>query len=706
MKFKMLTVALLAMSSAIFLPSYASASEQQDQTHTQHQKEKTQTVKNTPAVNDDTSSTLKQESEIIKKAESNQDKPVAKKSDISDLKVNKVWTLNQNMMSYSDLIDNIKAKNVKKVIFSSDLSEYSLVLIEMKDGEKFSSNIVFRSNFDNIVENPEYNIQIDVVDSLKNFVMSQYINHQTKMERFKSQAIYYSISAISWVLGVLGTMLQMIVVFGVVYYLIFKIMSKGSSGDEGGKVDPEDIDVGFDDVIGNASAKKDIEEVISFFKDDEKFKKFGLTMPSGVLLTGLPGNGKTMFAKAIAKECNATFFSASGSEFEEVFAGLGAKRVRSLFKKARKEKKAVIFIDEIDAVAKKRGGMNNYHEQTLNQILAEMDGFNSVNDDCKVLVVAATNRIEVLDEAILRPGRFDRKLVINKPLKEDRILIAKSYIEKAIKKSDGELSVDEKFDYEALGRLTSGFSGAEMKNIVDETLLLMVRDNKSILNNELFSTAKDKVLLGNRRTDIKMIEKEKKITAYHEIGHAVASLLLSTKESERTVEGVNIIPHEKSLGVTYSTEETDPILRSKQDILNDIIVLVAGRAAEDVFIGSVSTGASNDLERANLLAYEMLAVYGMSEDMPFLNISGYADRVSETTKHHIEKQISTILRDNYSFIKGKFEEMKEIFIDISEILIDREEIGKEEFYKVLETYNFAQFNPHYKAAEKQEEIEA
>lgn len=603
-----------------------------------------------------------------------------KSSDKKEDTPQKKWVKSQNKMAYNELIKNIDEKNVKLIIFSENFNDLNNIRLELKNGDKYRAAILQRIPFLEYLKSKD--IKIDLIENFSTLEEDQLKEADSVLTKYWNYTQYYTSIVFMKILDIGGAILQLLIIFGLLYYIMYKFLMSSKSGSVK-KINPEDIDVSFADIAGNQSAKEDIQETIDYFKNEDKYKKMGVPMQNGVLLEGPPGNGKTMFAKAIAKECGASFFNATGSEFEEMFAGLGAKRVRDLFKNARKAKKAVIFIDEIDSMAKKRGGINDYHEQTLNQLLTEMDGFKSKMNGVKVLVIAATNRKDVLDEAILRPGRFDRKLYIGKPTKKDRIEIFKIYVDKAINASNGELKLGD-IDYEAMGALTNGFSGAELKHLVDEALLLMIRENTFVLDKVVFRKAKDKVMLGNQRKDLEIRERERKITAYHEVGHAFASIVSSN--GNRVVEGITIIPHDKALGVTFNTETHDPVLKSKEEMYNELRILLGGRAAENVFFNSVTNGASNDLERANAMLYDMIVRYGMSNKLPLLNITSYAQYVSDKTKSDIEQEISETLNSLYENVQKLIKEHKDFFHEAVQILIDQEVIDKEEFINLCDKH--------------------
>ncbi|MBA3692675.1 MAG: ATP-dependent zinc metalloprotease FtsH, partial [Acidobacteria bacterium] len=362
--------------------------------------------------------------------------------------------------------------------------------------------------------------------------------------------------------------------------------------------------VTFKDVAGVEEAKEELQEIIEFLKDPQKFQKLGGKIPKGVLMVGPPGTGKTLLAKAIAGEANVPFFSISGSDFVEMFVGVGASRVRDLFEQGKKNAPCIIFIDEIDAVGRHRGaglgGGHDEREQTLNQLLVEMDGFES-NDG--VILVASTNRPDVLDPALLRPGRFDRRVVVGRPDVKGREAILKVHTRK--------IPLDEAVDINVIARGTPGFTGADLANIVNEAALSAARFNKKVVTMSDFEVAKDKVTMGAERKSMILSDEEKKLTAYHEAGHTLVGLKVPSADP---VHKVSIIPRGMALGVTMQLPEGDRHSYTKEHLTSQIAILMGGRIAEEIYLGAnnITTGASNDLERSTELARSMVCEYGMS----------------------------------------------------------------------------------------------
>lgn len=414
----------------------------------------------------------------------------------------------------------------------------------------------------------------------------------------------------SFMAGLLLNWLPLIIIIGMFMFFMRQIQVGGGKAMAFGKsrarlLTENKNRVTFKDVAGVEEAKQDLREIVEFLKDPKKFTKLGGRIPKGVLLVGHPGTGKTLLARAVAGEANVPFFTISGSDFVEMFVGVGASRVRDLFEQGKKSAPCLIFIDEIDAVGRHRGaGMGGGHderEQTLNQLLVEMDGFES-NEG--VIMIAATNRPDVLDPALLRPGRFDRRVVVNKPDLKGREEILKVHTRKTPLATD--------VDLEKLGRGTPGFSGADLENLVNEAALQAARENKARLEMEDFEKAKDKVIMGSERKSMVISEKDKRLTAYHEAGHAIVGRSLPGLDP---IHKVTIIPRGMALGLTQTLPEEDQLNLSKSKATNMIAFLFGGRAAEEVVFEDYTTGAGNDIERATDLARRMVCEWGMSEKL-------------------------------------------------------------------------------------------
>lgn len=400
--------------------------------------------------------------------------------------------------------------------------------------------------------------------------------------------------------------------------------------------------VTFSDVAGVDEAKEEVSELVDFLKNPAYFQQLGGRIPKGVLMVGEPGTGKTLLAKAIAGEAGVPFFSASGSEFVEMFVGVGAARVRDLFKNARKAAPCLIFIDEIDAVGKNRamstgGGGNDEREQTLNQLLVEMDGFSPGEG---VIVIAATNRPDVLDPALLRPGRFDRQVVVPRPDLKGREQILQVHA-KTVPLSD-QVSLRD------IARGTPGFTGADLANLVNEAALVAARKKSSTVCQSDFEQAKDRILMGAERKSVVMPEKERITTAYHEAGHTIIACLIG----EDPVHKVTIIPRGRALGVTMQLPEEDKYSAHKQKLLADIAILMGGRAAEEIFLHDVTTGASNDMERATRMARRMVAEWGMSENLgPLVYAADESGKFGSDVQKLVDQEIRTMVENQYTRAK-------------------------------------------------------
>jgi len=452
---------------------------------------------------------------------------------------------------------------------------------------------------------------------------------------------------------------------------------------EGGKVKTS-----FADVAGVEEAKEEVQEVVDFLKDPTKFQKLGGKIPTGILMTGSPGTGKTLLAKAIAGEAGVPFFSISGSDFVEMFVGVGASRVRDMFDQAKRQAPCIVFIDEIDAVGRHRGaGMGGGHderEQTLNQLLVEMDGF---EDNQAIIIIAATNRPDVLDPALLRPGRFDRQVVVPLPDIRGREQILKVHMKK--------VPIAQDVDASLIARGTPGFSGADLANLVNEAALVAARTAKKLVGMEQLEFAKDKVMMGSERRSMVMSEEEKLKTAYHESGHAIVGRSL---EEHDPVYKVTIIPRGRALGVTMFLPEEDKYSYSHQSILDRICGLYGGRIAEELIYGEkgVTTGASNDIERATELAHNMVTKWGLSEklgpikygdetDEPFLGRSAGASKqgISDDTAHEIDNEVKEILSGCYQIAKDILTENLDALHSMSKALMDYETLDVDQIDDIM-----------------------
>ena len=438
----------------------------------------------------------------------------------------------------------------------------------------------------------------------------------------------------------------------------------------------------FDDVAGEDEAKENLAEIVEYLHDPSKYREIGASMPKGVLLVGPPGTGKTMLAKAVAGESNVPFFSMSGSEFVEMFVGMGASKVRDLFKQAKEKAPCIVFIDEIDAIGQKRDGRvmgNDEREQTLNQLLTEMDGFEENNG---VILLAATNRPESLDPALLRPGRFDRRVPVELPDLKGREDILKVHAKK--------VRMDKHVDYQKIARMASGASGAELANIVNEAALRAVRDNRHHVTQGDLEESIEVVIAGYQKKNAILTDKEKHIVAYHEIGHA----LVAAKQSHSApVEKITIVPRTSgALGYTMQIDEGNHYLMSKEEIENKIATLTGGRAAEETQFGSITTGASNDIEQATKLARAMITQYGMSSDFDMVAMETVNNQYlggdtslscSPQTQQEIDRAVVEIVRKQHKKACEILEENREKLDELAKYLYEKETITGEEFMHIL-----------------------
>ena len=438
----------------------------------------------------------------------------------------------------------------------------------------------------------------------------------------------------------------------------------------------------FDDVAGEDEAKENLTEIVNYLHDPSKYQEIGASMPKGVLLVGPPGTGKTMLAKAVAGEANVPFFSMSGSEFVEMFVGMGASKVRDLFKQAKEKAPCIVFIDEIDAIGKKRDGQiggNDEREQTLNQLLTEMDGFEG---NTGVIILAATNRPESLDPALTRPGRFDRRVPVELPDLKGREEILKVHAKK--------IKVAEDVDFNKVARMASGASGAELANIVNEAALRAVRDGRKFATQADLEESIEVVIAGYQKKNAIMTDHEKRIVAYHEIGHA---LVAAKQTNSAPVQKITIVPRTSgALGYTMQVDEGNHVLMSKEEIENKIATFTGGRAAEEVVFGSVTTGASNDIEQATKLARAMITRYGMSDDFDMVALETVTNQYlggdaslacSAETQTKIDQQVVALVKREHQKALDILRENRTKLDELANFLYEKETITGEEFMGIL-----------------------
>lgn len=493
---------------------------------------------------------------------------------------------------------------------------------------------------------------------------------------------------IQWVIPIMG--------FSILLRIMMNRSAKrgGSSGAGGlfgmnmGKANAREYNksgtgIKFKDVAGEEEAKESLQEIVTYLHDPSKYKSIGATMPKGILLVGPPGTGKTMLAKAVAGESNVPFLSMSGSEFVEMFVGMGASKVRDLFKQAKEKAPCIVFIDEIDAVGGKRGnsrlGGNDEREQTLNQLLTEMDGFEGNNG---VVILAATNRPENLDPALLRPGRFDRRVPVELPDLQGREEILKVHAAKVICEPD--------IDYNEIARMASGASGAELANIVNEAALRAVREGRKAVSQRDLEESIEVVFAGYQKKNAILSDKDKERVSYHEVGHALVAAL-QTKSAP--VQKITIIPRTSgALGYTMQIEQDNHPLYTKEELLNRIATLTGGRAAEEVVYGDVSTGASNDIEQATKIARAMITQYGMTDDFDMVAMESINNKYlggdtsmacSDSTAAEIDKKVVELVKTQHQKAKAMLEEHRADLDRISMYLYEKETITGEEFMNIL-----------------------
>ncbi len=571
----------------------------------------------------------------------------------------------QSELNYSEFVNWVEENKVEKVEFRSD----KLVVFPYAD--KLGEN-----DKKLVAGNDKFYVGKISYDELVPILRKHNVEFYSPIQYNSPILSFFT----SWILPIL------IMYLGFMFIMRFAVgkMGVGGMGKSNAKVYMEkETGVTFADVAGQDEAKESLNEIIDFLHNPEKYKKIGAKQPKGALLVGPPGTGKTLLARAVAGEANVTFMSLSGSDFEEMFVGVGASRVRELFKSAQENAPCIVFIDELDAVGQKRDNRFGSNDQTLNQLLSEMDGFDSSKG---VVILGATNRPEVLDRALLRPGRFDRRIIVENPDLKGRIEVLKVHIKGVKQGSD--------IDLKKIALATSGASGADLANIVNEAALRAVRLGRSEILQEDLMESVEVVIAGKEKKDRIMSDKEKKIVSFHEVGHALAAAL---QKNAQPVQKITIIPRTMgSLGYTMQMPEEERYLMNKDEILAKIVVYLAGRSAEEIEFGSITTGASNDIEMATNLARNMISLYGMSDKFDMMALESVQNKylsgdkvalVGESTIAELDREVLSIIRDCHKKAKDMLLENKEALEEIAMFLYERENITGEEFMEIFRKYN-------------------
>ncbi len=589
-------------------------------------------------------------------------------------------TTSTSELSYSNFIEKLNNKEFKKIEKADDY------LIAIPANQPAAEQTVKEQSPFGIVEKKVPQVQYKVLTPDDPDLMK-------KLEAANVEITVKKPAESSQLLGILGSLLLPLLFIVFLVVMAKSIQAGGSQAMSFGKSKAKmlldsKVKTTFKDVAGIDEEKKELEEIVDFLKHGEKYIKLGAKIPKGVLLVGAPGTGKTLMAKAVAGEAGVPFFSISGSDFVEMFVGVGASRVRDLFEQAKKHQPCIIFIDEIDAVGRQRGaglgGGHDEREQTLNQLLVEMDGF---DENVNIIVIAATNRPDILDNALLRPGRFDRQIVINRPDILGREQILQVHAKNKPLASDVELKV--------LAKRTPGFTGADLQNLLNEAALLAARHDQKEINMENLEEAIDKVMAGPEKKSRIISDEEKENTAYHEVGHALLAKLLKNTDP---LHKVSIIPRGMALGVTMTLPEKDHLTMKKSQLLDRITMTLGGRVAEEIVYGkdSITTGASNDLEKVTSLARNMVTTYGMSEKMGNLQYGkseehvfmgrdfGHTRDFSEEIAAEIDKEVKKIVDERYDIAKKLLTENRDMLEYISKTLLDEETIDEKRFVELME----------------------
>ena len=585
-------------------------------------------------------------------------------------------------IKYSELVQEITNDNVKEMTYQPSGSVIEVYgVYKTAKTEKQGTGIQFFTPSATKVE--KFTSIVLPSDTTVADLQKLASEHQTQIE------VKHESSSGMWI-----NILVSVVPFAILFFFLFSMM--GNMGGNSGRnpmsfgrskakaANKEDIKVRFSDVAGAEEEKQELVEVVEFLKDPKRFTKLGARIPAGVLLEGPPGTGKTLLAKAVAGEAGVPFFSISGSDFVEMFVGVGASRVRSLFEDAKKAAPAIIFIDEIDAVGRQRGvglgGGNDEREQTLNQLLIEMDGFEG-NEG--IIVIAATNRSDVLDPALLRPGRFDRKVLVGRPDVKGREAILKVHARNK--------PLAEDIDLKLVAQQTPGFVGADLENVLNEAALVAARRNKSVIDASDIDEAEDRVIAGPSKKDKTVSQKERELVAYHEAGHTIVGLVLS---NARVVHKVTIVPRGRAGGYMIALPKEDQMLLSKEDMKEQLAGLMGGRVAEEIIFNVQTTGASNDFEQATQMARAMVTEYGMSEKLGPVQYEGShamfgaqtpQKSISEQTAYEIDEEVRSLLNEARNKAAEIIQSNRETHKLIAEALLKYETLDSTQIKSLYET---------------------
>lgn len=578
-------------------------------------------------------------------------------------------------INYNEFLDMIEEGNVDHVLFKGDQ-----IIITPKGQEE---------------------------KAIKTTYFTGYLNDEEILQKMEENNITYNrdIEKQNVLMSILSMVLPFVAIYVVMWFL-FRALSKNSGGMMGvGKSNAKvyvekQTGVTFKDVAGQEEAKESLTEIVDFLHNPAKYTRIGAKLPKGALLVGPPGTGKTLLAKAVAGEAKVPFFSLSGSDFVEMFVGVGASRVRDLFKQAQQTAPCIIFIDEIDAIGKSRdshyGGGNDEREQTLNQLLANMDGFDSSKG---LVVLGATNRPEVLDKALLRPGRFDRRIIVDKPDLKGRVDILKVHAKNVL--------MHDSVDLEGIAKATSGAVGSDLANMINEAAILAVKQGRTVVTQDDLFESVEVVIAGKEKKDRILSKEEKRIVAYHEVGHALVTAL---EKNAEPVQKITIVPRTMgSLGYVMQVPEEEKYLMSQAEILTRIVTLYGGRAAEKLVFDSITTGASNDIEKATSLARAMVTQYGMSEKFGLMGLESVENRYldgravlncGDQTAAEIDTEVMNILKSCYARAEELLAGNREVLDKVADYLISKETITGEEFMKIYNEIKGIIIEPKSEAGEK------